>query len=320
MNKVACIGELLIDFFCQDINVTLMEGKHFIKQAGGAPANVCSVVSAFGGEAYFGGKVGDDAFGHFLEATLREQGVHTKMLKKDPHHHTTFAFVSLDSTGERDFTFARGADQYYSVSDIDENQLEEINILHFGSATALLSDPFRKTYLALMEYGHKQNKFVSFDPNYRDDLWRGKKTSFIAWVKQCCEKANLVKVSEEELALITSQSDLSRGANAIHQLGAEIVMVTLGEKGTYVSTQNFNRIVKSINIKSIDSTGAGDAFIGALLSQLAKESYYSEVLMNEQLLVDYVMFSNVVAALVCTKLGGIDSIPTYDDVNQYLRK
>lgn len=320
MRKVACIGELLIDFFCQDVDVKLMEGNHFIKRAGGAPANVCSVVSAFGGEAYFGGKVGDDAFGHFLEATLHEQGVHTKMLKKDPDHHTTFAFVSLDATGERDFTFARGADQYYTLDDIAEDQLEEINILHFGSATALLSDPFRKTYLALMEHGHKRNKFVSFDPNYRGDLWKGKTAAFITWVTQCCKKANLVKVSEDELALITNQSDLSRGVDVIHQLGVEVVMVTLGAKGTYVSTQSFNRIVRSINIKSIDSTGAGDAFIGALLSRLAKESQYSDVLRDEELLVDYVMFSNIVAALVCTKLGGIDSIPTYDDVNQYLLK
>lgn len=319
MMKVACIGELLIDFFCKDVSATVMEGNTFMKQAGGAPANVCSVISAFGGEAHFAGKVGDDAFGQYLEKTLQKHGVHTKMLKKDPHHHTTLAFVSLDAKGERDFTFARGADQYYEFTDIDNDQLDDIKMFHFGSATALLSDPFRETYLSLMENSDKQNKFISFDPNYREDLWGGNIDAFVEGAKACCRKADLVKVSEDELALITKETDLSRGTALLHQLGVAVVTVTLGAKGTYLSTPSFNRMVPSINIKSVDSTGAGDAFIGALLYQFSKEKDCFGMLTNEQQLVDFVTFSNVVAALVCTRIGAMN-IPTLDDVQQFLSR
>lgn len=69
-HSVVCIGELLIDFFCTDVDVDLMEGRHFLKSAGGAPANVSAAIAKLGGDAAFSGKVGKDPFGYFLKRTL----------------------------------------------------------------------------------------------------------------------------------------------------------------------------------------------------------------------------------------------------------
>src|SRR5699024_4528525 len=150
-STVVCIGELLIDFYCTDIGTDLTEGKNFEKQAGGAPANVCATISKLGGKAAFSGKVGRDPFGIFLKNTLDQADVDTSMLMMDNEHTTTFAFVSLKTDGERDFVFNRGADAYLEERDLDKDKLQSAKIMHFGSATALLNDPFRETYLNTMK-------------------------------------------------------------------------------------------------------------------------------------------------------------------------
>ncbi|MFL6560412.1 MAG: PfkB family carbohydrate kinase, partial [Bacillus sp. (in: firmicutes)] len=99
MNKtsrsVMCVGELLIDFYCTDIDVNLKEGNHFLKKAGGAPANVAAAISKLGGVASLIGKVGNDPFGLFLIETIKEVGVDTSMIVTDDLAPTTLAFVSL---------------------------------------------------------------------------------------------------------------------------------------------------------------------------------------------------------------------------------
>ncbi|MEH7387982.1 carbohydrate kinase [Bacillus sp. JJ1521] len=312
-SSIICIGELLIDFFCTDVEIDLVEGQNFQKQAGGAPANVCATISKLGGTALFSGKVGNDPFGHFLKQTLEEAKVDTSMVVMDDHHPTTLAFVSLKADGERDFVFNRGADAFLELEDLDKDKLNEAVIYHFGSATALLSDPFQSTYLKAMKTAKNEGKFISFDPNYRLDLWKKDIHTFIELAKQGISFANFVKVSEEELKIITGKSDLAEGTKSIHQLGAKIVAVTLGKEGTYLSTIERSEIIPSVVVKSIDSTGAGDSFVGATLYQLAKEDL-KKVIEDFEELKKVVSFSNKVAALVCTKVGAISAIPILEEV------
>lgn len=310
---IICIGELLIDFFCTDVEVDLVEGRNFQKQAGGAPANVCATISKLGGTALFSGKVGNDPFGHFLKQTLEEAKVDTSMVVMDNHHPTTLAFVSLKADGERDFVFNRGADAFLEQEDLDKDKLNEATVYHFGSATALLSDPFQSTYLNAMKTASNKGKFISFDPNYRLDLWKNDIHTFINLAKQGIALADFAKVSEEEMEIITGKSGLSEGTRYIHQLGAKIVAVTLGKEGTYLSTVDRSEIIPSVRVNSIDSTGAGDSFVGATLYQLAKEDPH-KVMEDFEQLKKAVTFSNKVAALVCTKIGAISAIPTLEEV------
>ncbi|OIJ22461.1 carbohydrate kinase [Anaerobacillus alkalidiazotrophicus] len=313
-SSIICIGELLIDFFCKEVDIDLVEGKSFEKQAGGAPANVCATIVKLGGNATFSGKVGNDPFGHFLKNTLDEIKVDTSMLVLDDKNPTTLAFVSLKKNGERDFVFHRGADAFLSEGDLDEEKINNASILHFGSATALLEDPFQTTYINTMRSAKEAGKFISFDPNFRSDLWKERETTFVELVKQGVSLANFVKVSDEELKIISGVDDLVRGVQVLHQLGAKIVAVTLGKKGTFISNGKINEIIPSIPVASIDSTGAGDAFVGATLYQLAKEEEPKKVTENFEQLKNIISFSNKVGALVCTKVGAISAIPTLEEI------
>jgi fructokinase len=316
-SKIFCIGELLIDFFCTDVNMDLVEGSHFEKQAGGAPANVCATIAKLGGSAHFCGKVGNDPFGYFLEKTLMDLNVDTSMVVHDEKYPTTLAFVSLKENGERDFVFNRGADAYLSEEDINQGNLKVFKIFHFGSATALLEEPFQSTYLNLMKTAREKGKFVSFDPNFRHDLWKGKKSDFIDFAKKGMAMADFVKVSEEELYIISGLSEVKYGINALHQLGANVVAVTLGKEGTMISNQKQYEKIPSININAIDTTGAGDAFVGATLFQLSLIEEPNKILEDFQNLKQIISFSNRVGAIVCTKVGAISSIPTIEEVNVF---
>lgn len=313
-SSVICIGELLIDFFCKDIGKDLVEGTNFEKEAGGAPANVCATIVKLGGEASFSGKVGDDPFGHFLKNTLDDLNIDTSMIKLDDKNRTTFAFVSLKDDGERDFVFNRGADAYLTEQEMDQDKLKEAGILHFGSATALLEDPFQSTYLNTMKQYKSEHHFISFDPNYRTDLWRNRESEFIELARHGVSQADFVKVSEEELKLISGVNEIEQGVEALHHLGTDLVAVTLGKRGTMISNGRLKEVIPSIKVESIDSTGAGDAFVGAMLYQLAREEEPQQVINDFQKIKEMTTFSNKVGAMVCTKLGAISAIPTQQEI------
>jgi fructokinase len=313
-SSIVCIGELLIDFFCTDVDIDLVEGQNFQKQAGGAPANVCATIAKLGGTSYFCGKVGNDPFGHFLKKTLDDVKVDTSMLVFDDVHPTTLAFVSLKANGERDFVFNRGADACLFEEELDKDKMKETSIFHFGSATALLSDPFQSTYFNAMKMAKMDGKYISFDPNFRKDLWKERIPTFVELAKQGMALADFVKVSDEELTIITGKNDLADGANALHQLGVKVVAVTLGKEGTYLSVGQTSEIVPSVKVHSIDSTGAGDAFVGATLYQLAKENPKDLQDLDFEQLKNMISFSNKVAAIVCTRVGAIAAIPTIEEV------
>ncbi|MFY3791267.1 carbohydrate kinase family protein [Ureibacillus sp. MALMAid1270] len=310
--SILCVGELLIDFFCNEINVDLKEGSIFIKKAGGAPANVCAAVAKLGGKARFLGKVGNDPFGLFLESTLNSIGVCTDLLLKDNHAPTTLAFVSLQEDGQRDFVFNRGADANLTMDEIPLAALTSVNIVHFGSATALLTQPFQQTYKNLMAYAKNHNHYITFDPNYRTDLWGDNVELFKKHVFDCIPYCDFIKVSEEELYVLTNEPTIGKAVLILHSFGVESIAVTLGKVGTFFSLKGQTTIVPSISIQAIDSTGAGDAFVGATLYQLDK-------LENPKLLTimdwtDIIQFSNKVGAIACEKIGAIESLPTLDEV------
>ncbi len=313
-STVVCIGELLIDFFCKDVNIDLVQGQNFEKQAGGAPANVCAAIVKLGGNALFSGKVGNDPFGHFLKKTLDGLNIDTSMLVLDDEHPTTLAFVSLKENGERDFVFNRGADAFLIENDLDKEKIMNHNIIHFGSATALLDHPFQSTYLKLMHLAKEEGKFISFDPNFRSDLWKGRVDSFVHLAKKGVAIADFVKVSDDELKIITGLNGLEEGIKALHKMGAKAVAVTLGKKGTFISNVQHFATIPSIEVDAIDSTGAGDAFVGATLYQLAKEAEPKRVLEDFEHLKQIICFSNKVGAMVCTKVGAISAIPSIEEV------
>lgn len=307
MKKVICPGEALIDFVSMDIGKTLKATDGFIKKAGGAPANVAAAISKLGAEAYFCGTVGDDAFGGFLEDTLNNNNINTELLFKIKNN-TTFAFVSLMENGERDFEFARDADECLTF-DMISDRLEEFDLYHFGSATAFMGGNLKDTYFKLKEYAKSNNKIISFDSNYRESLFGNNKEEFIKCCKEFIVDSNIVKLSEEEAKLISGIEDIKEASQYIVNLGCENLMVTLGKEGTLLSNREKQILIKTKEVKMKDATGAGDAFIGAVIAQILNEPGKS--------MEKIVEMANLVGGITTTKLGALESIPTWDEVFAY---
>ena len=307
MKKVICPGEALIDFVSMDIGKTLKATDGFIKKAGGAPANVAAAISKLGAEAYFCGTVGDDAFGGFLEDTLNNNNINTELLFKIKNN-TTFAFVSLMENGERDFEFARDADECLTF-DMISDRLEEFDLYHFGSATAFMGGNLKDTYFKLKEYAKSNNKIISFDANYRESLFGNNKEEFIKCCKEFIVDSNIVKLSEEEAKLISGIEDIKEASQYIVNLGCENLMVTLGKEGTLLSNREKQILIKTKEVKMKDATGAGDAFIGAVIAQILNEPGKS--------MEKIVEMANLLGGITTTKLGALESIPTWDEVFAY---
>ncbi len=266
--KVLCIGEALIDMICTDRGCRLSDGQNFLKKAGGAPANVAAAIAALGGEVDMAAKVGKDPFGQHLIDLLNEMGVSTKWIVQDPNSFTTFAFVSLMEDGERDFYFNRGADGQLSVSDLASLNLNEYGIVHFGSATGFLPGPLQATYIDLLNKAKTAGALISFDPNYRHLLFPNNTNDFVTQSWHFIEVCDFFKLSDEEAMLITGLDSVQAAAAALRTKTSAVFAITLGKEGTLLSTSHGTEIIASIPITPVDATGAGDAFVGAVLYQL----------------------------------------------------
>ena len=308
MKKVLCAGEALIDFVSTKPGASLKDTDGFVRKAGGAPANVAAAISKLGAEAYFCGTVGNDFFGEFLEETFKKNNINTDMMIKLDNKNTTLAFVSLKEDGDRDFRFMRDADAELAFESVSDN-LSQFDLFHFGSATAFLDGELKNTYYKLKDYAKGNNKLITFDANYRDALFADNKEEFIKCCKDFIKDSNIVKLSEEEAALISNMEDLKASADYIVSLGCENLIITLGKKGALFTTKEKQILIPTEEVKMVDATGAGDAFIGAVIAQVLDD--------NEKSIEQIIKIANLVGGITTTRLGALESIPTWDEVEGY---
>ncbi|HEY1017565.1 MAG TPA: carbohydrate kinase [Sediminibacterium sp.] len=270
--KILCIGEALIDMICTDKGRSLSEGNNFLKKPGGAPTNVAAAIAALGGKVELAAKVGNDPFGKQLIQVMQEFGVSTRWMLADDSHFTTFAFVSLMEDGERDFVFNRGADGQLSREEVDAIDLEEVSIIHFGSATGFLPGPLQAAYQSLLQKALQKNIFISFDPNYRHLLFPNDTQTFIDQSWNFLKACHFFKLSDEEAKLITGAITVNDAAAILLEKTTAVFTITLGKEGTLFGFQGKTTIIPSIPVKPVDTTGAGDAFVGAVLYQLCDKT------------------------------------------------
>lgn len=307
MKKVFCIGELLIDFVAENQGKNLSVAKEFTKKAGGAPANVACAISKLEGKSIFIGCVGDDPFGNFLLNILEESKVDISLAQRSEVF-TTLAFVSIDDDGERDFVFSRGADRALKYDSAIKKDFKN-NMVHFGAATAMLGGNLEEAYNRYFFDALTMDSFISFDPNYREDLWKHKEDAFIKKCMPFIQKSHLGKFSLEEAQLLSGKKDLNEACTFLHQTGVAIIVVTLGKEGTLLSTKDFRKTIPSIEISPVDTTGAGDAFIGCMLKQISEHDSLEALLESESELSHIVAKANKAGAITTTNFGAIESLP-----------
>ncbi len=307
MSKILCPGEAVIDFVASEALGNLEDSLEFIKKAGGAPANAAGAMVKLKADAYFMGTVGDDPFGNFLKQTMENYQINTTFLKQVKDAPTTLAFVSLTADGERDFVFNRGADACLKVDDTID--LSIFDCFHFASATAFLGGELECSYDYLLKYASEHKKLVTFDANYRDALFATNTSKFISSCKRYIAQSDIVKLSEEEAILISGESDLLTAGRTLQQLGGKYLLITLGAKGTYLFHNEGYEHIPSIKVTMVDSTGAGDAFIGTVVALAVKEEKLTVDKMKE-----IVLIANKVGALTTENYGALQSIPDLEVV------
>jgi len=312
MKQVICIGELLIDFVAENQGSDLSKANQFTKKPGGAPANVACAIAKLGGKSTFIGCVGNDPFGSYLLDVLKDNKVDISLTQRSKTF-TTLAYVSLSENGERDFVFSRGADKKLTYDSSVKNFIKG-NMLHLGAATALLGGNLEKAYGRYFFDALTQDAFISFDPNFRGDLWRDEEDIFVKKCMPFIQKAHLGKFSLNEAQLLTGKEDVHECCAVLHEIGVKVIAITLGENGTFLSTQDYKNVLASVTVSPIDTTGAGDAFIGCLLYQIANLKDPFEILENYEVLSTMIKKANIAGALTTQGYGAIPSLPNYNQV------
>jgi fructokinase len=324
MRKVITLGESIIDFVSTRAG-RLETAAGFEMAAGGAPANVAACVARLGGESAFVGMRGTDPFGVFLNNVLADAGVDTRFFSTTEGAKTGLAFVSIDNDGDRHFEFYRdpGADTRLSSADVPMHMLSG-NILHVGSVS-LSTGPARAATLSAVQHAHANAGFVSFDPNWRPALWTDVSDG-LHMIKEVFPYTDVIKVNREELELLTGSSDPEHGAGYFHQAGISTVLITLDKDGCFYSCdgrghdiygqQTFSGAVPGRSVTAVDTTGAGDAFIGSFLYKLSQVSSLRQV--SAQTLQDWIEFAVAVSALVTTRRGAIPAMPTREQVEEFV--
>lgn len=309
---IVALGELLIDF--TEAGYGADGRKLFEQNPGGAPANLLTVASHMGYKTSFIGKVGKDMHGEFLKNTLEKEGIDTSSLVMDENYFTTLAFVEIDKSGERKFSFARkpGADTQLTVGELDKKLLSDCKIFHFGSLS-LTDYPSSEATIQAFQMAKAEGAIISYDPNYRASLWENQKSA-VETMKSVIPYVDVMKVSDEESLLLTQANDFETAADVLLAMGPKLVAVTLGESGVLVATRYKKSIVAGFKAEVVDTTGAGDSFWGGFLSKFLSYNSNVENLAWEQV-EECARFGNAVASLCVQRRGGIPAIPTYQEVS-----
>ncbi|MRI01365.1 carbohydrate kinase [Kriegella sp. EG-1] len=312
MKTVFCIGEVLIDFVAENQGNDLSIANIFTKKAGGAPANVACAIAKLDGKSSFIGCIGEDQFGDFLYGILKDYKVHLDLTQRSKTF-TTLAFVSISDDGERDFVFSRGADKKLKYDKTVKQQFKD-NIVHFGAATALLGGNLEDAYTHYLFDALTKNSFISFDPNFRIDLWKDNTQTFIKKCMPFIEKSHLCKFSLEEAQLLSGKDEITEACAFFHEIGVPLIVVTLGGDGTYVSAPNLKKTIGSISVTPVDTTGAGDAFIGCLLRQISFLTDPKSILTETDNLEQMITIANKAGAITTTNFGAIPSLPSAEEI------
>lgn len=307
MYDVVALGELLIDFAPVSTDES---GYPTIKaQPGGAPGNFLAALQKYGCSTALIGKVGADSFGKLLLGTMTEKGISTQGIITDPTVFTTLAFVTLDATGNREFSFARkpGADTCLTAEEVPYDLLDGCSVFHFGTLS-LTSEPARTATRKAVAYAKEHGKLISFDPNLRKPLWPNDEAAK-EQMEWGLHQSDIVKISDEEIEFLWGLSPEEGTQKLLKEYGVRLVYATLGPKGCHFANRNgCGEVASPAGIHVVDTTGAGDIFGGSAMSRFLRLAKAPEELTVEEMRA-VTRFACCAASLSTQTHGGINSVP-----------
>lgn len=310
--KLYAIGEALIDFIPQESCRPMKDVLGFCPKVGGAPANVCGAFTRLGGKSEMITQLGDDPFGDKIEEALEENGIGTSHVLRTKEANTSLAFVALKEDGNREFSFYRkpGADMLFSKEKVEADWFKDAYALHFCSVS--LGDfPMKEAHKKTIEAATEAGAIISFDPNLRFALWENPEDLKKA-VLEFLPLAHVLKLSDEELYFLTGEDSIEAAKEKLFVGNVGLLIYTKGADGAKCYTKKANAQSKGEKVKAVDTTGAGDAFIGSFLYQLYKDGVTKADLpeLTSDKMAVYLDFSNRYCAKSVQKAGAIASYPT----------
>lgn len=320
MKHLVAIGEALIDFAPERAGKPIKDTESFLPKVGGAPANICGAYAKLGGDAVILTQLGNDPFGDKIVEELAAAGINVDYVSRTDQANTSLAFVALKENGDREFSFYRkpGADMLYHQKQVPAEVFQDAYALHFCSVS--LGDfPMKEAHRKAIQIATDANAIISFDPNLRPQLWEDQEDLRKA-VREFLPYADILKLSDEELEFITGETEIEEAVDGLFALGIKVVLYTRGSKGAAVYTQHASASVPGSGKKAVDTTGAGDGFIGSFLYQLACDNKNLKDLqeMTGDEWKKYLHFSNVFCGQSIQKKGAISSYITRKKLEKFL--
>lgn len=315
-NTLLAIGEALIDFIPGQTGKHIKDVSSFHPVVGGAPANVCGAFVKLGGRARMITQLGMDPFGDKILEDFRRCGIGCEAVSRTEKANTSLAFVALKEDGNREFSFYRkpGADMLLEPSRILPDWFDDGFGLHFCSVS--LGDyPMKESHRQAISLAEKSGMLISFDPNLRRPLWNDDEALKKA-VLEFLPLADVLKLSDEELFFLTGCHDIEEARPLLFQGRVQLIVYTEGAKGAFACTREACAQSPGISVKAVDTTGAGDAFIGSFLYQLFSRGLDAKTLstLSARDLETMLDFSNRYCACSVQKEGAIASYPAAGDM------
>ena len=316
--KLYAIGEALIDFIPQESGRPMKDVLGFCPKVGGAPANVCGAFTRLGGKSEMITQLGDDPFGDKIEEALEENGIGTSHVLRTKEANTSLAFVALKEDGNREFSFYRkpGADMLFSKEKVEADWFKDAYALHFCSVS--LGDfPMKEAHKKAIEATTEAGAIISFDPNLRFALWENPEDLKKA-VLEFLPLAHVLKLSDEELYFLTGEDSIEAAKEKLFVGNVCLLIYTRGADGAECYTKKAKAQSKGEKVKAVDTTGAGDAFIGSFLYQLYADGVTEADLpeLTSDKMAVYLDFSNRYCAKSVQKAGAIASYPTMAEMEE----
>jgi len=300
---VLVLGEAIVDFVPLHRG-PLREARGFELHSGGAPANVAIGVSRLGGAAGLVSVIGRDEFGAFLLDALEREAVDIRCVHALDDVQTALCFITLDGDGDRSF-LARGGDPAVRLAaeHVDPTLAASARVVKFSSGPRRTPDGVEAVDRLLKH----ATGLVACDPGVCPEHWAS--PDVIAHrLDEALGRCHVVKCSEVEAAGLTGQTDPERAARRIVDRGAELAVITLGARGAAYARKDDRGTVPATPVDVVDTTGAGDAFMAALLLRLARDEVRPAALPPARLR-DHLRHACAIGAAAVTRRGAIAGLP-----------
>ncbi|MNC02857.1 2-dehydro-3-deoxygluconokinase [compost metagenome] len=301
-NDLLAVGELLVDMISNEYDDTF-QSAGYTKFPGGSPSNIAVNVKKLGLSSIIVSAVGEDGFGKFLVNRLRTEGIETLGIQQSAAP-TSLVVVSKSKATPIPI-FYRGADYQLAYTPTLQDALRNSKVVHF-SCWPVSRLPSRHTIERMIAEARQQGMLIGFDPNYHSAIWQEGEDG-VQYVKDLISKVDIIKPSEDDAERLFGRDTPYRQLEKFLELGAKLVILTLGENGAIVSNGRETRIFETLATDVVDTTGAGDAFWSGFYTAAVKGYTLQEAL----------NLGFAVSAFKLKYTGAVVDLPKIEDIQAY---